>query len=61
MLVALTVTNARERYLDAQVVIADQNAPIDHITAFLSKARALPVTQGSTVYSSAVYAGPGAA
>lgn len=58
---AITVTQPMHRYLEAQVVIADQNAPIDHITAVLSKPRKQPTGQGATVQNSAVFQSPGAA
>ena len=57
----LTVTKPMHRYLEAQVVIATQNAPIDHITAILSSPRDRATVQGSTVYSSAIHASPTAA
>ena len=57
----LTVTKPMHRYLEAQVVVATQNAPIDHVTACMSQARKRPTTQGATVHASAIHASPGAA
>lgn len=60
----LTVTKPLYRYLEAQVVKATQNVTIDSVTAILSQPSAhkgRPITQGATVYSSAIHASPGAA
>jgi hypothetical protein len=57
----LTVTKPKYRYLEAQVVRATQNATINGVMAILSKPRVNPTTQGSSVYSSAIHASPGAA
>ncbi len=57
----LTVTKPSYRYLEAQVVTATQNGAIDCVWAILSKARNRPITQGATVYSSAIHASPAAA
>jgi len=60
-MLALTVTKPKYRYLELQLVIADQNAPIDSVIAILSKARKRPTTQGATVIDSAIFESPGAA
>lgn len=57
----LTVTKPSFRYLEAQVVVGTQNAPIDHVTAILSNPRKRKTTQGATVHASAIHASPSAA
>ncbi len=58
---ALAVTKPKERYLELQVVIGEQTAVIDHITAILSKPRKRPTVQGATVVDSTIHQSPGAA
>jgi hypothetical protein len=60
-LMIVTVTQPMHRYLEAQVVKADQNAVIDGAIAILSKARKLPIAQGATISASKVFQSPGAA
>jgi hypothetical protein len=57
-MLALTVVKPRDRYVECQIVIADQNAPIDSVVAILSGARDRPTVQGSTVISSATFQTP---
>jgi hypothetical protein len=59
--IAVSVVKPLKRYLELQVVIADQNAPIDHVTAILSGPRVMPTTQGATVYTSAAFVSPATA
>ena len=56
---AITVVKPRDRYVECQVVVATQNAPIDSVIAILSGPRDRPTTQGSTVQSSATFLTPG--
>lgn len=58
---AVSVVKPTKRYLEAQLVIADQNAPVDYVIAILSNSRSKPTSQGSTVQSSAIFANPAAA
>ncbi len=58
---ALGITKPAYRYIEIQIVVASQNAPIDGVIAILSKGRSAPVTQGATVISSSIFASPGAA
>jgi hypothetical protein len=60
-MIAVTVTKPMYRYLEAQVVRADQNAEIDGVFAILSKSRTKPTTQGTTCYSASVFQSPAAA
>lgn len=60
-LLVITVTKPDYRYLEAQVVKADQNVEIDSVIAILSKGRTRPSTNGSTVYTEKVFASPEAA
>jgi hypothetical protein len=57
----ITVTKPSYRYLEAQVVKADENVEIDSVIAILSKGRERPSTNGSTVYTELVFASPAAA
>lgn len=58
---AVEVVNPLERYLEAQVVIADQNAPIDTITAIKFRGGVRPSVQPSGVYFSDTFVSPAAA
>ena len=58
----LEIVNPVERYLEPQVVIATQNAPIDHITVIKFRKNLVPVqAQGSTVHASATHISPATA
>jgi len=57
----VAVTKPKERYLEAQLVIADQNAPIDSVIAIKTKSRKNATTQPSTVQSAVIFQSPGAA
>lgn len=53
------VVGPTKRYLEAQVVIADQNAPIDYIICDQFRADQLPVAaQGASVHASATFNNP---
>jgi len=56
--IAVSVVKPLKRYLELQVVIADQNAPIDSVVAVLSGPKKAPVTQGSTVQASGTFVSP---
>ncbi len=60
-ILAITVTKPMYRYLEAQVVKADQNVTIDSVVAILSEARTRPTVQGSSVYTGLVFQSPAAA
>ncbi len=55
---ALAVTKPKHRYLEIQLKIEDENAPTDHITAILSKARDRKTTQGATVHEDKIFQSP---
>lgn len=57
----ITVTKPSYRYLEAQIVKATANVVIDSVIAVLSKGRARPSVNGSTVYAEHVFASPAAA
>lgn len=58
-MLALTVVKPRDRYVEAQIVIATQNAPIDSVIAILSGPRKRPTVQGATVHASGTFLTPG--
>ena len=58
----IDVINPSERYLEAQVVIADQNAPIDYIIVDQYPPGLAPVaSQGASVYSTVTNLNPATA
>lgn len=57
----ITVTKPSYRYLEAQIVTATQDGEIDSVIAILSKGRARPSVNGSTVHTELVFASPAAA
>ena len=59
---AIDIQRPTKRYLEPQVVVATQNAPIDHITAFKYRPSVKPIAaQNATVHASGTFLNPEAA
>jgi len=60
-LAIVEVVNPGKRYLELQVVVATQNAPIDSAVCILSNPSVVPTVQGATVIDSETFVTPEAA
>ncbi len=60
-LLVIEVEKPLHRYLEIQVAVATQNAPIDAITCIRSRPAKAPRTQGDTVFDADTFVSPAAA